>query len=406
MRVLTFTSLFPNAVYPAHGIFIFQRMHHFARRPGNEVVAVAPVPYFPGFLKWSKWAGHARVPGEEVLGNMSVYHPRYPLAPNISMPFHGWLMFLGARHLVCRLHRQAPFDFIDAHYVFPDGFAAVLLGKALGVPVIVSARGTDMNLFPSFRTIRPMIAWTLQRVAGAIAVCTPLRDAMVAAGLPQEKVRVIGNGVEPQRFCPVNQLEARRHLGLPLDARILVAVGGLIQRKGYHYLIPAVAQMAPHHPHLKLYILGEGPWQGKLQAMIENLGVRRQVSLVGPRPNDELKYWYSAADISCLASSREGWPNVILESMACGTPVVATRVWGTPEVIVSPQLGEMVDQTADSIAAGLQAALLRNWNRDLVANYARQRTWDQVAAEVEQFFCERLAAAPSMETLRPANAHR
>lgn len=406
MRVLTFTSLFPNAVQPAHGIFIYQRMSHFARRPGNEVVAVAPVPYFPGWLKWPKGNGFGRVPLAETVGNLTVHHPRYPLLPKISMPAHGYLMYLGARRLVTRMHREAPFDFIDAHYVFPDGFAAVLLGKALGIPVIVSARGTDMNLFPSFRTIRPMIRWTLGRVAGAIAVCTPLQEVMLQTGLPPERARVIGNGVDPDRFHPVNPQEARRRLGVPLDAQAVVAVGGLVPRKGYHLLIPALAQLVPQHPKLKLYIVGEGPSRAKLQGLIDSLGLRDRVSLVGPRPNDELKYWYSAADVSALTSSREGWPNVILESMACGTPVVATRVWGTPEVIVSPQLGEMVEQSADSIAAGLQTALRRQWDRGVIANYARQRTWDKVAAEVEHFFRERVPKLPAAEALPLAEAHR
>jgi teichuronic acid biosynthesis glycosyltransferase TuaC len=390
MRVLTLTSLFPNQIEPTLGIFIYQRMSHFARRPGNQVIAVAPVRYFPGWLRWSKWSGYGRVPRREQIGNLTVYHPRYLLLPKISMPLHGWLMFVASFLLVRRLHRESKFDVIDSHFVYPDGFAAVLLGKLLSLPVIVSARGTDINLFPSLRSIRPMIRWTLQRVAGAIAVCTPLLDAMLGLGLPAEKSQVIGNGVDIERFRSVDRVVARQKLQLPQNAKIIISVGGLIHRKGYHLLIPALAQIARCYPRLKLYIIGTGPCRGELEALIEKLGLAEQVSLAGPQPNEDLHLWYSAADVSCLTSSREGWPNVILESMACGTPVVATRVWGTPEVIISPELGIMVDQTTESIASGLQAALTKQWDRKLIERHAHQRTWDVVALEVERFFQSRL----------------
>jgi glycosyltransferase involved in cell wall biosynthesis len=251
-----------------------------------------------------------------------------------------------------------------------------------------------MNLFPSFRSIRPMIHWTLQRVAGAIAVCTPLQDAMLQLGLAPEKAQVIGNGVDVKRFYSVDRTAARNRLALPQDARIIVSVGGLIERKGYHFLIPAFAETLPRHPHLRLYIIGAGPFRSRLESLILEHGLEGQVVLQGAQPNDELRYWYSAADISCLTSSREGWPNVILESMACGTPVVATGVWGVPEVIISPEIGVMVDQNVQSIASGLEIALSKSWDRTMIQRHASQRTWDVVAAELQRYFTSRLNGMP------------
>ena len=390
MRVLTFTSLFPNKVQPNNCIFIHRRMSHFARRSGNEVVVMAPVPYFPPWLRRSNWHMYSQVPLQERIDNLDTYHPRYPLIPKVAMALHGYLMFSGSRELAQRLHREKRFDFIDAHYVFPDGFAAVLLGRLLGLPVIVSARGTDMNLFPSFVTIRPIIRWTLERVAGGIGVCSPLRDLMVDHGLAQEKAQVIGNGVEANLFQPVDRRAARERLQIPQDAEVIVSVGGLIERKGFHFLIPAVAQILPRHPKLQLYIVGGGPDRGKLETLAAKYGLQGHVFLKGPQPNAELKYWYSAANVSALTSSREGWPNVILESMACGTPVVATGVFGVPEVIVSPELGLMVEQTVPSIAQGLEAALCKDWDGRIIAKHAQQRSWDVVAAELEEYFQARL----------------
>jgi glycosyltransferase involved in cell wall biosynthesis len=300
------------------------------------------------------------------------------------MAIHGMLMFLGSFHLVRKLHKELSFDCIDAHYIYPDCFAAVLMGKRLGLPVIASARGTDINLFPSFRLVRPMIQWTLKNTAGNIGVCRALADEMIALGAQADRVTVIGNGVDLDRFQPVDQAEARRKLDIPADAQVIVAVGALIPRKGYQFLIPAIASIASRYPKLKAYIVGKGD-RTELQELCRKYNVEDRVFLVGSRPNEELNLWYSAADLSCLVSSREGWPNVILESLACGTPVLATGLWGVPEILVSPELGIMVAQERQAIADGLSQALSRAWDRDAILRYARTRTWDVVAQEVEQY---------------------
>jgi teichuronic acid biosynthesis glycosyltransferase TuaC len=392
MRVLSFTSLFPNAAHPLLGVFVQQRIAHFAKRPGNMVKVIAPVPYFPSWLPLSSWARMRRIPRQEEISGLEVYHPRYPLLPKISMPLQGFSMFAASFTLTRHLHHETAFECIDAHYVYPDGFAAVLLGQRLGIPVVVSARGTDMNLFPSFRLIHPMIRWTLKNAAGTIGVCEALRDAMVELGAEHSKSTAIGNGIDLGRFKPVEQQNARRRLGIPSDSQIIVSVGALIPRKGYQFLIPALAEISPRFPNLRLYVVGEGESRAKLLALAREKGIADRVFLVGSKPNEELKYWYSAADVSCLASSREGWANVLLESMACGTPVVATRVWGSPEVIVSPELGVLVEQNKESIARGLEGALQKRWSHQTLIGYAESRTWEVVAQEVESFLETRIAA--------------
>jgi teichuronic acid biosynthesis glycosyltransferase TuaC len=384
MQILTFTSLFPNAADKTFGVFIYQRVAHVDKRAGNKVHVVAPVPYVPAWLKQTRWGTMARIPKVEQIGELTVYHPRYLLLPKISMAIHGLLIFLGSFRLVRKLHKQIHFDCIDAHYVYPDCFAAVLIGRRLGLPVVASARGTDINLFPSFRLVRPMIRWTLKHTAGNIAVCRALGDEMIALGAAKDRVAAIGNGVDLERFQPVDQSEARKKLGIPLDAQVAVSVGALIPRKGFQFLIPAVARIAARYPALKVYIVGKGD-PTELKELCRAHKVEDRVFLVGSRANEELKFWYSAADLSCLVSSREGWPNVVLESLACGTPVLATGLWGVPEILVSPELGIMVTQEIESISAGLGKALSRKWDRDAILRYARTRTWDVVAQEVDDF---------------------
>jgi teichuronic acid biosynthesis glycosyltransferase TuaC len=335
-----------------------------------------------------------RIPRGEKFGDLEAFHPRYFLVPKISMLVHGLAMFRGSKDIVRELHSERKFDCIDAHYVYPDGFAAVLLGRSLGIPVIVSARGTDISLFPTFRTIRPMIRWTLENSAGAVGVSNALKDLMLELGAPADRAAAIGNGVDIERFQPMGREDARRKLEMPEDSEIVVAVGNLVPVKGHEFLIPAIARLVARHPKIRLYIVGEGVAREALEAMARKAGVQDRVFFVGRKPNEELKHWYSAADVSCLASSREGWANVLLESLACGTPVVATRVWGTPEIISSPELGVLVDQSAESIAGGLEQALQKQWDREYLARYAASRTWDVVAEEVENFLLARISAEP------------
>ena len=388
MRILTFTTIFPNKAEPQLGIFIFRRILHLAKRPNNQLEVISPLPFFPRWLRWGKWHAMAHVPREEQFRNLSVHHPRYFLLPRISMPLHGLLMFLGSLLTARRLHRRAKFDCIDAHFVYPDGTAAVLLGKVLGVPVVVSARGSDINLFPTFRLIRPIIRWTLQNASGVVAVSESLKRVMMEMGLPSAKIRVIGNGIDPELFKPVDPQEARKQLNLPKEGAILVSVGKLLPVKGFQYLIPAFADIAPRFPNARLYIIGEGNFRSELERLVEKMKIQDRVFLIGSRPNEELKYWFSAAEASCLVSSREGWPNVLQESLACGTPVVATRVWGAPEVITSPDLGILVEQNVPAIASALDSAMSRRWDRNAIATHGRERTWEVVASEVDEYLAQ------------------
>ncbi|HZR63926.1 MAG TPA: glycosyltransferase family 4 protein [Terriglobales bacterium] len=388
MKILTFGHLFPNSQQPFWGIFVYQRIVHFAKRPGAEVRVVSPIPYIPRWFPSASREKYKRIPRRETIGGLTAEHPRYLLVPKIAMPLHGFLLFAGCYRKIAQLYRQRNFDCIDSHWIFPDGFAAVLAGKILGVPVFCSARGTDINVYPNFRLIRPFIRWALAQSAGVIAVSQALKERIVALGIPEHKVRVIGNGVDIDRFHPIDRQEARRQLGLQPEGFVIVAVGSLTEHKGHALLISALAEISSVHTDLRLYILGEGPLQVDLESLITKSGMKNRVFLAGGKRNEELNLWYNAADLSCLPSSREGWPNVLLESLACGTPVVASRVGGVPEVITSCEYGILVEPTVAELRKGIEAAIAHKWNRQTIVNYARSRTWNEVAAEMEAFLTE------------------
>jgi teichuronic acid biosynthesis glycosyltransferase TuaC len=388
VRVLTFTSLFPNSVQPNLGIFVYQRMAAFAALPGNSVEVIAPLPWSPPVPSGEKGARLRKIPPQEAVGGITVHHPRYPLLPRVSMALHARLMYLGCIALARELHAQNPFDCVDAHYVYPDGKAALLIANALGLPAIISARGSDINLFPTFRLIRPQIRATLRDAAGRIAVSEALKQAMLDVAEAPCDIRVIGNGVDPARFFSVSQAEARAELKIPQDSRVIICVAALVPVKGHDRLLRVFRQLAAKQPGLHLYMVGEGASRTELEALAASLGLRERAHFVGSCLNDRLRFWYSAADVSCLASSREGWPNVVLESLACGTPVVATRVWGTPEILTSPELGILVEQSDESLASGLESALARHWDRRRMVQFARARDWPTVAREVDSYFRE------------------
>jgi len=386
IRILTFTSLFPNTQMPNFCVFVKYRMQAFADLPGREVRVVAPVPWFPRLPGGGRWARWARVPCEEEQGGLRVAHPRYPLIPKISMHIHWLSLLVAALPVARRLRREFPFDLIDGHFVYPDGLAAVALGRMLGVPVVLSARGSDVNEFSRYSTIRPLVQLALRSADGLIAVCGALRDRMVELGTAPHRVAVVPNGVDAEVFAPVDREEARHRLGLPRRGKIVVSVGSLIERKGQHVLVEAFGRLGDAEPSARLYIVGAGSFRPVVEAKIRELGLSDQVVLVGERPNGELRYWYSAADCSCLASSREGWANVIMESLACGTPVVATNVWGAPEILTTPEVGFLCRRDPADLSEKLVAALRRRWDRRFIRAHVAGRSWAQVAQEVDGVF--------------------
>ncbi len=390
MRILTFTTLFPNREQPNSAIFIQHRMAAVHKYCDADVRVVAPVPWFPDLSIGSeRWRVFARVPRREERAGMRVSHPRYLVTPKVGMSLYGLFMFFGALATVKRIYKKWPFDIIDAHYVYPDGVAAILLGRVFKCPVVVSARGTDINLYPRFKLIRPMIKQVVTKADGLISVCRSLADIMLDLGAGENKVRIIPNGIDPDLFHPLEMQRSRALLGIDENGKVLLTVGSLIERKGIHLLIVAL-QIIRDKGKLswKTYIVGKGEERHRLEKQIQTAGLQEQVILVGEVANSELVNWYNAADLFFLGSSREGWPNVVSESIACGTPVVATNVDGSPEIIHSPNLGIIVDRDVTSFVDALIRAMRMKWDREAVVRQGGQRTWETVAHEVHAMFSD------------------
>jgi len=389
MKVLTFSTLFPNYKQPNNAVFVKHRMAAVHRFFDVDLRVVAPVPYFPNlpYRFVDKWKTFAEIPARENIDKLPVYHPRYLVTPKVGMALYGYFMFLGVVRRVARIHKEFSFDLIDAHYIYPDGVAAILLGKVFRKPVVLSARGTDINLYPEFKTIRPLIRWALGKAGHVIAVCESLRESMVNLGIAQRKISVIPNGIDPDIFRPASQLDARQKLGLKNEEKILISVGALIELKGTHILIDALTKIhRSGNLAFNTYIIGKGEQRDRLQKIINSHNLQDKIKLCGEVKNSDLPHWYNAADISFLGSSREGWPNVVSESLACGTPVIATSVNGIPEILRSEEYGLLVNRDARSFATGIMAGFNKTWDREKIIDYGQSRPWAVVAQEVYTVF--------------------
>jgi len=378
IKTLTFSTLFPNSVMPRHGIFVENRLRHLLATKEVETQVVAPVPWFPFTNeRFGAYSGFARVPMHESRHGVEVEHPRYPLIPKIGMSGSPWLMAKAMRGLFAKMIERGPaFDLIDAHYFYPDGVAAVILGGWFQKPVVITARGTDVNLIPAHYLPRRWIKWAARRCAGIITVSEALRTRLTELGVEPEKIRTLRNGVDLTLFHCLDSRDALRE-AMGIKRRTLLSVGHLIERKGHHIIIDAMPDLAD----IELMIAGDGEWQSKLIQQAKSLGVADRVRFLGALTQPELVKYYNAADALVLASSREGMANVLLESLACGTPLVATPIWGTPEVIADRRAGVLMRERSAAAVADAVTKLFADYPaRAEVRNYAENFDWAPTTA--------------------------
>jgi len=394
MKILTFTSLFPNSENPDFGIFVKNRMKAFSLLPDVELRVVAPVPWFPPVRISEKWYRYSQVPKKEIIDGIEVYHPRYLVTPKIGMTLYGFWMFFGSLWCIRKLSRNFSFDLVDSHFVYPDGLAAILLGYFFNKPVVISARGTDVNLYPKLPLIKNLIRATIKRADHLVSVSQSLADIMLDEGGDQNCMSVIPNGIDPQLFYPLDQELCRKKLLLCSGKKYLLTVGGLIERKGIHLLLDALCLLNEQNKlNFVTLIIGKGELLPLLERKIAENTLEDHVRLVGHVANGELIDWYNSADIFFLGSSREGWPNVLCEAHACGLPVVATPVNGVPEIVDSEDLGILVKRNPKDFARGIEFSFARTWDRELIALKGQKRTWINVAHDIHKLFSDILDRA-------------
>jgi glycosyltransferase involved in cell wall biosynthesis len=371
MKILTFSTLFPNTEKPGHGIFVETRLRHLVASGAVQARVVAPVPWFPlAGARFGNYAKFARVPRAETRHGIAVTHPRYPVIPKVGMNVAPMLLAQAAKAEIGRIIDEGyDFDLIDAHYFYPDGVAAAMLGRHFNKPVVITARGSDITLLPQYRLPRRMIGWAARRAGAVITVCNALRDEVVALGVDPARVTSLRNGVDLELFRPVERAANAQFT--------LLAVGHLVPVKGQELILKALLLL----PGVRLVVAGDGPDRQMLEELARSLGVQDRVEFLGAVPQAALREHYGAADALVLASSREGWANVLLESMACGTPVVASRVYGTPEVVAAPEAGVLMrERTPQGVADAVTTLRAHYPDRAATRRYAEGFSWDDTTA--------------------------
>jgi glycosyltransferase involved in cell wall biosynthesis len=370
---LTFTTLYPNAVHPLHGLFVKNRVARMARSCSLTVVAPVNVGADPR-VAW-------RVPKSEHANGLTVHHPRFGVMPGLLKHWDGELLF---RQTIGQIRKRVAleaFDLVDAHYAYPDGVAGHRLAQEMGKPLVLSIRGSDINVLTRFPRRRRLIQDTMRQADAVVAVSGALAREAEALGVERAKIHVIPNGVDTALFFPRPKSDTRQRIGWPLDAYTVLSVGRLESVKRFDSLIQAVRMVRDRiGGRVRCIIAGDGTLRPTLERAIRRADLHGDVLLPGWVPPAMLALWYSAADLFCLLSQSEGCPNVVLESLACGTPVVAAHVGGIPEIVRDSETGFLVSsRRAEDVAACVERASRTRWDPAALAGSPAVRPWDEVA---------------------------
>ena len=393
MRIVSLSCVYPAPGREEFGSFVRFRLKALARYA--QIKVLSPV----GVLDYShpsgSYVGNRGVPPRLDDGELEVFYPRWIYPPG-GASINGRLLAALLMSRVKRLHRAFPFQLIDAHFGYPDGIAASLLGRRLGIPYAITFRGNE-TMHAENSGIRAALARAVAGAARIIVLSKPLRDLALSLGADESNVKMIPNGIDAAVFHPRSREEMRRKLGLDPARRIVLSAGYLIERKGHHRVAEALAAIHKQSGPVDLLIAGgpgrEGHYEGQIRAAVARSGMTDSVRFLGRLPADSVAEYMCAADLLCLASSREGWPNVLHEAMACGTPVVATAVGSVPEMVPSAGYGLVVPAGSEpALQNALLEALRRPWNSEEIARWARSRDWDMVGREVAEEFTQVLGA--------------
>jgi glycosyltransferase involved in cell wall biosynthesis len=382
---LVVSTLYPNKIQIRHGIFVESRIKHLRQTGKVELKVIAPVPWFPVKSRWfAAYSKFVDVPEFEIREGIEVYHPRYIVIPKIGMLITPLFLAFSVFRQIRKIEKQGfGFDFIDAHYFYPDGVAAAIVAKLLNKALLITARGTDINVIANLNLPGKMIIWASKIARFNLAVSEPLRQKMLAIGIEPDSTVVSRNGVDLTLFKPLIRDEVRAKW--QVTGKLLISVGNLIELKGHHIILEALASL----PDFNLFIVGKGDWQTQLLKLADDLQVHDRVRFVGEILQNELAELYTCADALVLASSREGWPNVLLEAMACGTPVIATDAGASREIVQAAEAGVICEnRSSESVVAAVGQLFADYPDRSKTRQYAEKFSWDETTQGLLQIFSQ------------------
>ncbi|NBC38057.1 glycosyltransferase [Novosphingobium sp. FSY-8] len=384
MRVLSLSTLFPAPPRPAFGKFVANQMGAVARNGNTDLVMINPIGLPPWPLRTrAPYAALATCPATSDCGGITVYHPRFTLFPLIGGDSNPARIARAVLPLVRRLHAEKPFDLIDAQFFFPDGPAAAIIARALGLPLTIKARGSDIHYWGTRPAALRQIRAAADQAATVLPCSAALGRDMAALGIDPDKIRPHYTGLDRALFRPTPRADARAAIAdllpaLPAPAPLLVCPGALITIKGQALAISALADIPAAH----LALAGVGPEEAALRALAAASGLVDRVHFLGQVSHNRLPVLMSAADAVVLPSEREGLANVWVEALACGTPLVIPNVGGAAEVVTTPAAGHLAERTPQAIAQALNALLAAPPAPEDVAATVAHFSWEANAARL------------------------
>ncbi|HEX7782190.1 MAG TPA: glycosyltransferase [Sphingobium sp.] len=370
LRVLMLSTLFPDVSRPNFGVFVERQARELATRPEVEMTVVAPIGIPPWPLSLAKPYQELRyIPRMEFWRDLTVYRPRFTVIPKVSGAMNVAFMTRAILPLVRKLHRQKPFDVIDASFFYPDGPVAARIAKKLGIPFSVKARGADIHYWGKLPSTRKAVLKAANEAAGLLAVSDTMRRSMVSLGMDGERIRVHYTGVDLDRFQPGDSASAKE--AFQLSGPVVLSVGALIPRKGQELLIKALTQL----PGVTLMLVGQGTHRRTYEKLAESEGVADRIGFLGSVSHDQLPRLFAAADVMALPSASEGLANAWVEALACGRPIVISDVGGARELMDRPEAGHIVAREPEAIAAAIRSLLDTPPDPAAVRETALRFTW-------------------------------
>lgn len=384
MKILTVSHLFPNHITPNKGVFVKERVKYIAKK--IDLSIVAPIPYFPFNYLLGQYKNFNKIRDEEIFDHLPVKHPKFLAIPKLAKSADGILYYWSLNKYFSNLISTHQFDLLDFHWVYPDSYAGIKWAQTFNKKIIVTIRGNESIYYFEKNSRKKIAIKCLHSVDHIISVSNDLKNKVVKDyGLDPQNVTVIPNGIDLNKFYKIDRTAAQKMCNLDTNKKYIITISRLSHEKGIEHLIRAFAKL--NAKNTILIIIGDGPLRNKLQSLSHDLKISTSVKFLGFIPHEDTNKWYNAADIFCLPSLWEGCPNVVIESLACGTPVVSTQVGGIPDLVPSKYYGLLVKPgEPNELADAFDYALSEKWDRSAISAFGRKNSWENVADRVIQVY--------------------
>lgn len=386
MKILSVCHFFPNRVRPHSGIFVKERLKSVAMRENVNLSVVAPVPSFPSMNLIPKYQGLETLEQRETIDGLEVFHPRYFMIPKFFKSLDAKFFESSFTRFLEENPACSKSDIFDFHWTYPDAIGGLESARKFGKKTVVTVRGNEALYYFDKSKMRKVLQQRLSEFDHVIAVSSDLqRKIMSEYNVQPSKISVIPNGIDSGKFYLIDRDESLRICDRGISRQFILTVSRLSGEKGLEFLLKAFSDL--NRPDLDLIIIGDGPLKKQLTAMCQSHNIADRVIFKGEMRHDKLLAWYNAADLFCLPSLREGCPNVVIEALACGTPVVASNVGGIPDLVTSDNCGYLVPPAdSEALSKALERALAADWNSKVIASVGSARSWEQVAESVIDVF--------------------